>query len=80
MANPFFNALMNTQMAPQQPAQPNPMEIFQKFNSFRQNFQGDAKQRVQSLLSSGEMSQEEFKILSNTANSFFGMFSNMFGR
>jgi hypothetical protein len=80
MANPFYNALMNSQMPPQQPAQPNPMEIFQKFNSFRQSFQGDAKQKVQGLLSSGEMSQEEFKNLSNTANSFFSMFSNMFGR
>lgn len=79
MANPFFNALMNPQQ-PMQPAQPNPMEIFQKFNSFRQSFQGDAKQKVQSLLSSGEMSQEEFNNLSNTANGFFSMFSNMFGR
>lgn len=74
MANPFFNALMNSQMAPQQPAQPNPMEIFQKFNAFRQNFQRDAKQKVQNLLSSGEMSQEQFSNLSNMANTFFSMF------
>lgn len=77
MANPFFNALMNPQMPPQQPARPaqlNPMEIFQKFNNFRQNFQGDAKQQVQNLLSSGQMSQEQFGNLSNMANSFFSMF------
>lgn len=76
MANPFYNALMNSQMPPQQPARLNPFEIFQKFNNFRQSFQGDAKQRVQNLLSSGEMSQEQFNNLSNTANEFF----NMFGR
>ena len=74
MANPFFNALMNTQMAPQQPAQPNPMDIFQRFNNFRQNFQGDAKQQVQNLLSSGQMSQEQFNNLSNMANTFFNTF------
>ena len=74
MANPFFNALMNPQMSPQQPAQPNPMDIFQRFNNFRQNFQGDAKQQVQNLLSSGQMSQEQFNNLSNMANTFFNTF------
>lgn len=74
MANPFFNALMNPQMPPQQPSQPNPFEIFQKFNGFIQNFQGDAKQQVQNLLSSGQMSQEQFNNLSNMANTFFNTF------
>ena len=73
MANPFFNALTNPQQ-PVQPAQPNPMDIFQKFNAFRQNFQGDPKQQVQNLLSSGQMSQEQFNNLSNMANTFFNTF------
>lgn len=37
------------------------------FNQFRSTFSGDPKQRVQQLLNSGQMSQEQFQQLSQMA-------------
>ena len=47
-----------------------------QFNQFRSNFQGDPKQQVQSLISSGAMSQEQFNQLSELAKQFQGMLGN----
>ena len=69
MGNPFFN-----QNSPMQ--SPNPMmNMIQQFQQFKANFQGDPRQRVQELLNSGRMSQQQFNYLSNLANQFQNMFN-----
>lgn len=45
-------------------------DIFSKFNEFRSNFQGDPKAKVQELLNSGQMSQEQYNMLSAMARQF----------
>ena len=54
----------------------NAMNMMQQFNEFRQNFQGDPKMAVMNLLSSGQMSQEQFNQLSQMAK----LFQNMSGK
>ena len=38
-----------------------------QFNQFKKNFNGDPKQRVQELLDSGQMTQQQFNQLSQAA-------------
>lgn len=45
-------------------------DIFSKFNEFRSSFQGDPKAKVQELLNTGQMSQEQFNTLSALAQKF----------
>lgn len=69
MGNPFFN--QNQPMG-----SPNPMmNMLQQFQQFKANFRGDPRQRVQELLNSGQMSQQQFNYLSNLANQFQNMFN-----
>ena len=70
MGNPFFN-----QNAQNQQPMGNP-NMLQQFIQFRNNFRGDPKQKVQELLNSGQMSQQQFNQLSQLAF----MFQNMFKR
>lgn len=49
--NPLYNQLQ--QQGPQN-------NLLQKFQQFRQSFQGDPKQQVQSLLNSGKISQQQY--------------------
>ena len=72
MGNPFFN-----QNAPMQnnPFGGNPMmNMLQQFQQFRNNFQGDPRQKVQELLNSGQMTQQQFDYLSNLARQFQNTF------
>lgn len=69
MGNPFFN-----QNTPQQSSNPM-MNMLQQFQQFKANFQGDPRQRVQELLNSGRMSQQQFNYLSNLAQQFQSMFN-----
>lgn len=46
------------------------MNMLSQFNQFKQNFQGDPKSQVQQLLSSGQMSQQQFNQLSQAATQF----------
>lgn len=48
----------------------NMMNMMQQFNQFRSTFQGNPQQKVQELLSSGQMTQEQFNQLSNMAKMF----------
>lgn len=48
--------------------QNNMMNLMNQFQAFKNNFQGDPKQQVMSLLSSGKMSQEQFNYLSQIAS------------
>ena len=50
--------------------------LIQKFNEFRNSFTGDPKEEVQKLLDSGQMSQQQFNELSQTAKQLTGLFSN----
>lgn len=68
--NPFFQ--QNTQMnfGPFQ----NMTQMMQQFQQFKNTFQGDPQQKVQELLNSGRMTQQQFNQLSQMANMFRGMF------
>ena len=51
MSNPLFN-----QMQPQNQF----TQMMQRFQQFRQTFQGDPRQQVQNLLNSGKVSQQQY--------------------
>lgn len=59
--NPMFNTFGNMQ------------NFMNQFNQFRNTFQGDPKQQVQQLLSSGKMSQSQFNQLSQMATQLQNM-------
>lgn len=60
MANPLFNQFGN---------QNNNMNDFiNQIMDFKKNFTGNAKQEVEKLLQSGQMSQQQFNQLSQIAN------------
>ena len=44
--------------------------LIQQFNAFKQSFQGNPKEKVQELLNSGQMTQEQFNQLSQMAQQF----------
>ena len=62
--NPLFNMFGNQQ------GPFNNNNIINQFNQFQSTFQGDPKQKVQDLLNSGQMSQEQFNQLSSMAQVF----------
>lgn len=62
--NPLFGLFGQNQNGPF------PFNMIQQFNQFRQTFQGDPKQKVQELLNSGQMTQEQFNQLSSFAEQF----------
>ncbi len=80
MGNPLFSRFNQngSNFIPQhgQNSMNNMMGLMQKFNQFKNNFQGDPREQVQQLLNSGQMSQEQFNNLSQMASQF----QNMFGR
>lgn len=51
----------------------NMLQVMQSFNKFASAFKGDPKQKVQELLNSGRMSQEQFNQLQQMANQFQSM-------
>lgn len=61
--NPLFNIFGGQQG-------PFNNNIINQFNQFQSTFQGDPKQKVQDLLNSGQMSQEQFNQLSSMAQIF----------
>lgn len=64
MNNSLFNIL-----GPQRINQGNDFkQMLAQFNEFKSMFKGDPKQQVQSLLRSGQMSQEQFKQLAEQAD------------
>lgn len=70
--NPLSNMFGNRSPAPQPQNNPmnNFMDTMNRFNQFRQNFTGDPRQAVMNLLSSGQMSQQQFNQLSQMARMF----------
>lgn len=72
MPNPLFAALGGTH--PQLPPQMSgPMQMIQQFFQFKNSFQGSAKQEVQKLLNSGQMSQGQLNQLQGMAQQFMQM-------
>lgn len=69
--NPLFNMFGN-----QQGPFNNMNNVINQFNQFQSTFQGDPKQKVQELLNSGQMTQNQFNQLSNMAQ----MFQALLGR
>ena len=67
--NPPFNMFNNSQG-------PFNNNFINQFNQFQSTFQGDPKQKVQELLNTGQMSQEQFNQLSSMAQ----MFQTLIGR
>lgn len=49
-------------------------QMLSQFNQFRQTFKGDPRQQVQSLLRSGQMSQEQFEQLAEQADQLVAFF------
>ena len=72
MPNPFFN--QNSPQVPQNSPFGNMSNMMNQFQQFRNNFQGDPKQKVQELLNSGQMTQQQFNYLSQLAQQFQGFF------
>lgn len=65
--NPLFGMF-----GPKQPS--NPMaNMLAQFQNFKMGFQGDPRQKVQELLDSGQMTQEQLNQLMVMANQFKGM-------
>lgn len=64
MANPLFNGPM--QFGPFG----NIQNTIQQFNQFQSTFQGNPQQKVQELLQTGQMSQQQFNQLSQMAQVF----------
>ena len=65
--NPLYNIFGNNQ--PNNPFS-NINNVMSQFNQFRSTFQGDPQQKVQELLNSGQMSQQQFEQLSQMAQMF----------
>lgn len=76
MPNPIFNMLNGGSPAPAQPTNGGANGIaamMQRFDQFRRTFSGNPRQQVQSLLSSGQMSQQQFQQLQQEANQLMQM-------
>ena len=73
MSNPFYKRFTKP-LTPMQPSMPNGMQnlgsLLSQFNRFKQTFTGDPKAQVEELLRSGQMTQEQFNQLSQTAQQF----------
>ena len=69
MANPLFHALGGNQNAT------NP--IVQQIIGFKNQFQGDPQQKVQELLNSGKMTQEQCNSLMQQAQTILSQIGGM---
>ena len=65
--NPLFGMF-----GPKQPANPM-LNLMTQFQNFKMGFQGDPRQKVQELLDSGQMTQEQLNQLMAMANQFKSM-------
>lgn len=65
MSSPLFDMMGNNQM-------PGPMgqmqQMLSAFQEFKASFKGDAREEVQKLLNSGQMSQKQYNQLQQMAN------------
>lgn len=75
MPNPLFQMLNNApQSMPQVPANDGGFaQMVQDFQRFRNAFRGDAKQEVERLLQSRQMTQQQFQALSQMTNQMINL-------
>ena len=73
MSSPLFDMMGSNQMPGQMGQMQQMMSAFQEF---RASFKGDAREEVQKLLNSGQMSQEQYNQLQQMANQM----AHMMGR
>lgn len=59
---------------PSNPQELSPQQMQEMYSGFAQQFLGDPQQRVQALLSSGQMSQAQFNQLSSLVPRLRGLF------
>jgi hypothetical protein len=52
----------------------NMMNLMSQYNEFKNNFQGDPRQKVQELLNSGQMTQSQLNQLQAMAKQLQGFF------
>ena len=62
MANPLFSQLSGN----------DPNGLQEQFDQFKRTVQGDPKAIVENLVATGQMSQQQFNMLSNLANVYKG--------
>ena len=68
MSNSVFNLLGNNMPN-------NPMTAtIQRFNQFKQQFQGDPQQKIQQMLNSGQITQEQYNNAVQQANALRNLF------
>lgn len=60
MSNPLYSLFQNQSHLPMP-------DFLQKFLQFKNSFSGDPKQQVQQMLNNGQMTQEQFNQLAQTA-------------
>lgn len=64
MSNPLFNQMNN-----------DPMRGFaREFEQFRQSFRGDPRAKVQEMMNSGQLSQEQFNQIAQQTNQLMRFF------
>ena len=63
MSNPLFGMFGGGNQMMQHP-------LLQKFQQFRQSFQGDAGQQIQQLLNSGKVNQQQYNQAMQMAQQF----------
>lgn len=68
MSNPLMGGMQQGPMG-------NMQQLMQRFNQFRQSFQGDPRQQVQQMLNSGKVSQDAY----NQAYQMAKQFQQMMG-
>lgn len=65
MSSPLFDMMGNNQM---QGPMGQMQQMMSAFQEFKASFKGDAREEVQKLLNSGQMSQEQYNQLQQMAN------------
>ena len=78
MDNPFFNRFGNRSNKMPGPFG-NAQNLMNQFQQFASQFQGDPQAKVQELLNSGQMTQEQFNKFSSMTQPFQQLLQ-MFGR
>ena len=74
--NPLFQKMMSqSPMASSNGSLPPALSMMQKFIEFKNAFKGNAKEQVEGLLKSGQMSQEQFEQLKSMAENFKSLVS-----
>jgi hypothetical protein len=67
---------MNPLYQQMQPQQNN--SLLQRFQQFRQQFQGDPRQQIQQMMNSGKINQNQYNQAVQMAQRFQQMFKGMF--